>query len=397
MAVKDYFTSKKEKRNSELEELKARLEALEAKNEASEDEAELKATSDEIDAIKAKIAEKQAEIAELEAQLAELDKPKDGEGSEGQRKMNFMKKEERNNMTMQEREERAKKFMAGGTMKISGEEVRAMLVSSGKIATPTEVKGINELQNEVSSIIDMVLVEDCEGMGSNKIAYEYTAPKGGVTVEGESYAEGETVVDFVTTTPQTVTTIAYISKQVRKQSPLKYEEKVKRNALVALRKKMSEIVVTKLKASSLCVKMSLDKLDEKSVRKIALAYGGDENVEGNAIMLLNKNTLTALGDIRGTSEKRAVLEITPNASNPNVGIIKDGGLSVQYVLNSNMEDGELIFGQPKKGELDLFSDYEVTVSEDFKFDKGLLAIRGDVEADFAVVFKDGFIHATVGA
>lgn len=394
MAIKDFLKSAKEKRNAELEELKARLEALEAKNNESEDEEELKATGEELDALKAKKAELEAELADIEAQIAELDQPKEGEGTEGRKNMNFMKKEERKNMNMQEREERAKKFMAGGTMKIGGEEVRAMLVSSGKIATPTEVKGINELPNEVSSIIDMVLVEDCEGMGSNKIAYEYTAPKGGVTVEGESYAEGDTVVDFVTTSPQTVTTIAYISKQVRKQSPLKYEEKVKRNALVALRKKMSEIVVTKLKASSLCVKKTIDALDAKIVRTIALSYGGDENVEGNAVMLLNKNSLTALGDIRGTNEKKAVFEITPNASNPNIGIIKDGGLSVQYVLNSNLADGEFIYGQPKKGELDLFSDYEVTVSEDFKFDKGLLAIRGDVEADFAVVFKDGFVVAT---
>ena len=395
--IKDFLNSTKEKRNSELEELKARLEALEAKNNESEDEEELKATGEEIDALKAKKAELEAELADIDAQLAELDQPKEGESTEGRKNMNHMKKEERKNMNTQEREERAKKFIAGGTMKIGGEEVRAMLVSSGKIATPTEVKGINELNNEVSSIIDMVLVEDCEGMGSNKIAYEFTAPKGGVTVEGESYAEGDTVVDFVTTSPQTVTTLAYISKQVRKQSPLKYEEKVKKNALIALRKKMSEIVVTKMKASALCVKMVLDKIDDKTVRKVALAYGGDENVEGNAIMLCNKNTLTALGDVRGTNEKKAVFEITPNASNPNTGIIKDGGLSAQYVLNSNMLDGEIIYGQPKKFELDLFSDYEVTVSEDFKFDKGLLAIRGDVEADGAVVFKDGFIHATVGA
>lgn len=395
MKIKEYLTSTKEKRNAELEELKARLAELEAKNAESEDEEELKATGEELDALKAKKEELEAELAEIDAQIAELDQPKDGEV--GQRKFITMKKTEERKMNMEEREERAKKFMAGGTMKIGGEEVRAMLVSSGKIATPTEVKGINELPNEVSSIIDMVLVEDCEGMGSNKIAYEFTAPKGGITVEGEAYAEGDTVTDFVTTTPQTVTTISYISKQVRKQSPLKFEEKVKKNALIALRKKMSEIVVTKMKGSDLCVSMTLDKVDEKTVRKISLGYGGDENVEGNAIMLLNKNTLTTLGDVRGTNEKKAVLEITPNASNPNIGIIKDGGLSCQYVLNSNMADNEFIYGQPKKFELDLFSDYEVKVSEDFKIDKGLLTIVGDVEADGAVVFKDGFVYAKVGA
>ena len=395
--MKDFLNSMKEKRNTELEELKARLAELEAKNAESEDEAELEATGEGIDAVKADIEKVKAEIAEIEAKVAELDKPKDGEGSEGQRKMNFMKKEERKNMNIEERKAQAEQFAKTERMRISNAEARAMLVSSGKIATPTEVKGINDLNNEVSSIIDMVLVEDCEGMGSNKIAYEFTAPKGGITVEGETYAEGETVVDFVTTNPETVTTISYVSKQVRKQSPLKYEEKVKKNALVALRKKVSEIVVTKLKSSALCVKKTLTKIDEKTLRTIAFAYGGDENVEGNAILLLNKNTLTALGDVRGSNEKKAVFDITPNASNPNIGIIQDGGLSVQYVLNSNMGDNEFIYGQPKKFELDLYSDYEVKVSEDFKIDKGLLTIVGDVEADGAVVYKDGFVYASIGA
>lgn len=293
-------------------------------------------------------------------------------------------------------EERAKMFAENGKMTIKNEETRAMLVSSGKIATPTDVKGINELPNEVSSIVDMVDVQDCSGMGNNKIAYEFTAPVGGVTVEGETYAEGETVVDFVTTTPQTVTTISYISKQVTKQSPLKYEEKVRKNALAALRKKVSAIIVEKIKASALTQKVTISAVDQKVIRAIALPYGGGENVMGNAVLMCNKNMLVAIGDVRGSNEKKAVFEITPDA-NTNTGTIKDGGLSVKYVLNSNLADNEIIYGQALKAELDLYGDFEVKVSEDFKFDKGMLAVRGDVEADVAVTYKDGFIFATVGA
>lgn len=385
------------KRNAELDELKKRVDALEKVNNESEDEAELEAAGVELDELNAKKAELEAELEAINAQIAELDKP--AEETPKRNGLNFMTKESRgkNTMNYEERKAAAEKFVASGKMIIKNEETRAMLVSSGKIATPTDVKGINELPNEVSSIIDMVDVEDCTGMGNNKIAYEYEAPVGGVTVEGESYAEGETVTDFVTTTPQTITTISYISKQVTKQSPLKYEEKVRKNALAALRKKVSAIIVEKIKASALVVKKALDAIDATTLRKIALSYGGDENVPGNAVLLLNKNTLTFLGDVRGTNEKKAVYEITPDASNTNTGIIKDGGLSVKYVLNSNVADNELIYGQALKCELDIYSDYEVKVSEDFKFDKGMLAIRGDVEADAAVTFKDGFIVATVGA
>ena len=389
----------------ELQKLMARIDDLEKINDTSDNEEELKAAGEELDDLKAKKAEleaeiqgKQAELDEINAQLAELDKPANGEEMP-QRKLNFMTKEMRgaNTMTREEMETRAKTFASSGKMTITNEETRAMLVSSGKIATPTGVQGINELDNQVSSIIDMVDVVNCEGMGSNKIAYEFTAPTGGVTVEGAAYSAGETVTDFVTTTPKTITIISQISKQVQKQSPLDYEAKVKKNALNALRKKVSNIVIAAIKASTLKVEKSLTKLDEKTLRNVALAYGGDENVTGNAVLLLNKNTLVALGDVRGANEKKAVYEITPNATNPNTGIIKDGGLAVEYILNSNVGDNELIYGQAKKFELDLYSNYEIKVSEDFAFDKGMLTIRGDVELDGAVVFKDGFIVATVGA
>lgn len=397
--IKDFLTGQKSKRSAELEELAKRVEALEKVNNESDNEEELKAAGAELDELKAKKTELEKELAEIDAQIAELDKPAPEGGQPQRNELNFMTKESRGikTMTPEERKAAAEKVVATGRMTISNEETRAMLVSSGKIATPTDVKGINELPNGVSSIIDMVNVEDCTGMGSNKIAYEYEAPEGGVTVEGESYAEGETVTDFVTTTPNTITTISYLSKQVTKQTPLQYEAKVRKNALNALRKKVGKLIVDKIKASALVVKKTITKIDEKTLRTLAFSYGGDEEVQGNAVLTINKNTLVVLGDVRGSNEKKAVYEIIPDTSNPGTGTIKDGGLTVQYVINSQVADNELIYGQALKCELDIYSDYEVKVSEDFKFDKGMLAIRGDVEADVAVTFKDGFIVATVGA
>ena len=168
--------------------------------------------------------------------------------------------------------------------------------------------------------------------------------------------------------------------------------------MLALRKKVAAIIVDKINSSTLSKKVNtITKIDEKTLRTLALGYGGEEDVEGNAVLALNKNALTALGDVRGANEKKAVYEITPDASNPNTGIIKDGGLSVQYVLNAKIADNVFIYGQMPKFELDLFGDYDIKVSEDFKFDKGLLAVRGSVMLDGAVAFKDGFTVATVGA
>lgn len=346
-------------------------------------------------------------IEDINAILAELDEPAEGgneEGAEGGNEEGARGFNVSATMTMrngaqtaeQTAEARAKAFAETERMTIPNSEARAMLVSSGKIATPTQVSGINELNNEVSSIVDMVDIEDCEGMGSDKVAYEFTAPTAGVTSEGETYSAGETVVDYVEIKPSTITTISDISRQVRKQSPLKYEEKVRKNALLALRKKASAIIIEKVLASKINVAKTLTAIDEKTLRTIALNYGGSENVIGQAVLFLNKVDLVKFGDVRG-SDKKAVYEITPDTSNPNIGTIKDGGLSVKYCINSNLAENKLVYGQPAKAKLDLFGNYEVSVSEDFKFDKGLLTIRGNADIGCDVVFKDGFIVATVGA
>lgn len=353
-----------------------------------------------------------AKIAEINEIIAELDKPADGEDkpADGEEKPAEEKSERGFNpmgtMTMRngapvandkaEAEKRANEFVKSERMTITNAEARAMLVSSGKVATPTQVSGINEINNEVSSIVDMVEIEDCEGMGSDKVAYEFTAPTAGVTSEGEAYAEGDTVVDYVEIKPTTITTISDISEQTRKQSPVKYEEKVRKNALLALRKKVSAIIIEKVLASDLNVAKSLTAIDEKTLRTLALGYGGDENVIGQAVLFLNKADLVKFGDVRG-SDKKPVYEITPDASNPNIGVIQDGGLSVKYCLNSNLTEGKLLYGQPLKAKLDLFGNYEVKVSEDFKFNKGLLTIRGNADVGCDVVYKEGFIVGTVGA
>ena len=293
-------------------------------------------------------------------------------------------------------EQRAKAFVENGKMVIENTEARSVLVSSGKLATPTKVSGINDGFNTVSSIVDMVKVEDCQGMGSNKVAYVKASSVAATTAEGAAYNESDPEFGVIEIKPETITVLSYISKEATKQSPLAYEAKVREIALNALRKKASAIITTKIGASEITKKLAIAAIDENTVRDIALAYGGDENVAGNAILQLNKNDLITLGKVRG-SDKKAVYEIIPNGSNPNKGMIKEGGLIVEYVINSNLTAGTLVYGQAHNFELDLFSDYEIEVSKDYKFGNGLLSIRGDAQIGGAVVVNEGFVVATVGA
>ena len=342
------------------------------------------------------------EIRNVEEMLADLDKPAEQDAASedtntennNERGMNVMAtmdmRTENNNG--KEAEARAKQLHENGKAVISNADARAVLVSAGKLATPTEVSGINDILGaRVSSIVDMVKIVDASGMGAYKVAYMKTDAAAATQTEGAAYNNGEPTFDFVEIKPQTEAVLSYISKQARKQTPLAYSAKVNESAMVALRKRAAAIITAQTLASKLNVAKNGIALDEKFLRAVALSYGGDESVVGAAVLQINKADLITLGDVRG-SDKKPVYEITPDAGNPNTGIIKDGGLSVHYVINSNLS-GKQIYGQMHNFELALFSDYEIGVSEDFAFDKGLLAIRGDVELGGDVTVQGGFVVA----
>lgn len=406
--MKTKFKKIIENKEKELNAKRSAKKDLEARSDKSESLEELQAINKELRSLNSDIDNIVAELEELKEMYGEMDEPAEGgapagegEGTRSQ-KVVAITGARGGKPEGDDAEKRAQAFANSGRMSISNKEARAVLISSGKIATPTEVSGINEKFNTVSSIVDMVKITDAEGMGAYKVAYEDADAIAAATAENTKYNESDPTFGFVEITPEKATVLSYISEEVQKQTPLKYEEKTKANALVALRKRAANVITTKLLASAINTELSLGDIDATTLRKITLNYGGDENVVGGAVLFLNKADLIAFGDVRGTNEKKAVYEITPDASNPNTGIIKDGGLSVKYCINSNAaahsaaeaSTKTMFYGNPHAFELALFGDYEVKVSEDFKFDSGLLAVRGSVQLGGGVVQKGGFVVVT---
>ena len=292
-------------------------------------------------------------------------------------------------------------------------EKRAVLVSSGSIATPTKVQNqLNELIGSGNSLVDKVKVTNCYGMGSYKVPYIKSVGTADKTGEGQDAGGTEPTFGYATLKPVKLTTYAEISDETTKLSDVDYYAAVQSAARQALRKKLAEHMVNSDALSSpdfIGIKdsttidsasdISLKVIDEKTLRTIALNYGGADDVVGEGILVLNKKDLIAFGDIRGT-DKKPVYEITPDTANTNTGIIRDGGLAVRYVLNSNITDMAsastgnytMFYGVPTCYELGLFSDYTVKVSEDAEFKKDMLAVRGTVMAGGNVTVYNGFIR-----
>lgn len=280
---------------------------------------------------------------------------------------------------------------------------RALTISSGNLVQPTKVDGINDLPGaKVSSILDLVKVENCEGMGSHRIAYiDSDSDAAANQTEGQAAVAGTLgTYNFVDIRPESVAVIDYISKQAKKQTNLQYAAKVNGQALLALRKKAAEVVTDALEASELNGTIGIAAIDAKTLRTIVLQHGNDESVLGGSnVLFLNKVDLIAFGDVRGTNEKKALYTITPDGNNPNTGVISEGGISVRYCINSLLTptagSGAMYYGNPQALELDLFSDYEVTISKDFAIDKLMDTIVGDVELGAGVTVKGAISRVSI--
>ena len=289
----------------------------------------------------------------------------------------------------------------------------AVLTSSTGVTGPTGISGINDAAgNTVSDFLDLIKITDCTGMASYKVVYmtdDTTAANG---TDGQIPTESEPGFASVELKPGLVDLIAYISREIRKQSPLQYEQKVNESITRALRRKLTQ------KATAAALDSSLNTTHELTgasgaalftpdlLSNIILAYGGDEGVDGAATLVLNKADLKAFAAVRGKNEYLPVYSITPDSTNPSMGVIKDNnGLSCRYCLNKNVPalstaslsstaTKTMFYGNPQCLEMAMWGGVEVNVNEGYKFGEGLLTIRGETTADADVTVKNGFVVVT---
>lgn len=367
-----------QKRIAEIEARKAEI----AKEIESADEARTKELDTEVDALNSEMATlryKQAVAGKLADPV-----PVEGEARDG---------------VPTDIETRAKQLR----------ETRSVTIASGTLVQPKKTGGINENHPEVSSIVDQVNAEPCEGMGEYEVAYVISSGEGTDTEEGAEAADTDPQFGTAKVTPGTITTYTEISREVLKLSDQAYLARVEQAAKTALRKKVAKKIVATAEdpkfnsifnADACVTDVEITAIDATTLRKIAMSYGGDEAIPGNAVLYLSKADLIAFGDVRGSNEKKAVYEITPDASNPNTGIIKDGGLSVRYCLNSGLVPiatqsaggYSMAYGNPLGYELGVFSDYTVIVDESAALKRRMIAILGEVMMGGNVTVYDGFVR-----
>lgn len=327
-------------------------------------------------------------------------------------------------------EQRAAQIQKEGRMTISATEVRSAIAQrSTTIATDTllmPTKNGNEIHdnlNPVSSIIDQVSVVDATGAAAYEEAYVKAEPTADKRTDGSApTSDSDAVFRVAKLSPSLINVTSYVSRNIQRVSPLAYEAKIKSLALKALRRKIAELVVngndevfgiktaknTKNEDISKELLVDAAAFGPDTLSNIVFAYGGNDELGGNARLFLTKADLQAFGAVRGTNEKKALYEITPDSQNPNIGTIKEGGLIVPYTICSSLtplagatkkasKQQTMIYGDPANFELALFGDYSVEVYKETKAVEGMLTIIGEQMAGGNVIVDGGFVVVTLKA
>lgn len=263
------------------------------------------------------------------------------------------------------------------------------LLSTGKIAKPTAVGGVNELATVASDIVDDVNAVELSGNGTWEVGYQKTNATAEDVTEGNDLGGTGATFDTVKITPSEWSVFDTVSKQIKKMTPLNYLNAVENAALSALRAKASDKIVAAVKASDLAEKRTSVALDHDYLRNVVLGFRAIRN-KGGVCLYIAQEDLVTLGKVRGTGEKKALYEITFDQNTTTAGTIKEGGTVTRFRVLDQLTKGTQLFGQPMTIDMPMWDDYAIETDESGEFfKKNVIAVRGLQTANADLVAYHG--------
>jgi HK97 family phage major capsid protein len=287
-------------------------------------------------------------------------------------------------------------------------ESRVIQVSSEEILLPDHTaSGLTPVPfAQVSTLVDLVNVINLNGGETYKKSFVKNNGIAGTTLEGQPYSETEPAFGYLTISKVKITAYTEITEELEKLPAIPYQAEVLRNINISLKKKISEQILRGAgttntftgifsdAAVALADKapLEIEAITDSTLDDIVFAYGGDEEVEGGAVLILNKNDLRAFAGLK-TQEGRKVHTIDY------VNKTIDG---IPYIINShckaiadsNTAAGEygIAYGALKNYEVPVFSPVEIGKSTDYKFKDGIISYKASVFTGGNVVGYNGFLR-----
>lgn len=312
-------------------------------------------------------------------------------------------------------EDAAKELRAGNTVKFSmkNKEERSVTVSGGTLLVPGRTKTeIAESFDRPSAMADKLNIVPLNGGESYSVAFEKDGGEGGYTVEGGNYQDIDPEFDHVSTGRAKVTAYAEITEEVEKLPDTDYVSRVGKAVEKAIKKKIGAQAVagpgtdntirgiynadTKVLDGNGDIEIAA--IDQDTLNTIVFGFGGEEAVEDEQTLILNKKDLEAFSKVKN-NHGDFVYKITKGKGEGRISY-SNGGADVPYIINSactalsaaNTEAGAktMIYGSLTDYEFPVFSDIETKMSEDYKFKQGMKAFKASCIVGGTVSKFNGF-------
>ena len=190
---------------------------------------------------------------------------------------------------------------------------------------------LNEKFNEVSSLLDRVNVVPLQGGESYTQPVAISGGEGDYTAEGAEAADVDIKYGYVNIAKAKITAYAEFTKEMKKLPNVDYASYVQGEVGKAVRKKITRQIVTGAGGTNAIVgiynaptevipagyDLEISEIDASTLNDIVFGYGGEENVEEDAVLVLNKADLKAFADVKadGKAVYKAVVDIPSHSGN----------------------------------------------------------------------------------
>ena len=316
-------------------------------------------------------------------------------------------------------DKRGKDLKAGNTVEfnagIAVKNVKDTLSLDQTAPVKHTAPDLNGTSNPVSALVDLVKAVTLNGGETYERGFvkDYGASGAGPTAEGGNYNSVEPTFGYVTIEKQKVTAYTEEPEEMQKLPNADYDSVVEDSVSKAIRRYLSRQILigdgstSKLKgifynpvnASERVIDPNTDidtisAIDEATLDEIIYSFGGDEEVEGIATLILNKQDLKAFAKLRDDMGRKVYTIVNHGQTGTIDGVPFVINSACAALSNAATDPGDycMAYGYLQNYELAVFSDIDVRRSDDYKFKSGQTALRASMFAGGSVAAWNGFIR-----
>lgn len=333
-------------------------------------------------------------------------------------------KEEKADGTVKAYDKRGKALKDGAGVQFSARiatpNVKASLSVTQTAPVVHTAPDLNQTVNPISALIDMVKAVPLQGGETYERGFvkDYGADGAGATAESAAYSDVEPSFGYVTIEKQKIAAYTEEPEEMQKLPNADYDSVIEGSVSKAIRRylsrqiligdgstsKLKGIFYNPTKATERVIDPATDidtitAIDDGTLDEIIYSFGGDEEVEGVATLILNKKDLKAFAKLRDKQGRKVYTIINRGQTGTIDGVPFVINSACAAVSDSATAAGayEMAYGYLQNYELAIFSDIDVRRSDDYKFKNGQTAFRASMFAGGSVAAWNGFIRVKKAA